>query len=29
VAPRRELPHHDFAVNQVFGTAETYKTNFQ
>jgi hypothetical protein len=23
------LAHHDFGVDQIFGTAETYKSNFQ
>ena len=29
VAASGELAHHDFTVDEIFGTAETYKTDFQ
>jgi hypothetical protein len=25
----RQLPHHDFAVDKIFGATETYETDFQ
>ena len=29
VAPGDELPHHDFTIDEVFGTAQTDETDFQ
>jgi hypothetical protein len=29
VAFGHELAHHDFTIYQVFGTTQTYKTDFQ
>jgi hypothetical protein len=29
VAIGDELPHHDFAIDEIFRAAETYKSNFQ
>jgi hypothetical protein len=26
---RSELAHHDFAVDEIFGATETYKSDFQ
>ncbi len=29
MATGRKLSHHDFGIDQILGTAETYKSNFQ
>ena len=29
VAARGKLAHHNFAIDQIFGATETYKTDFQ